>query len=124
MMNVVGKDSPKPLHCGMKLRLYREEKVFGPGVAELLEVVADTHSLRSAAVKMNMAYSKAWKLIKTAEEGLGFRLLKTATGGRQGGGALLTPQGEWVLRQYRAFEAECKQTMEQAYVRYFGELPL
>ena len=26
-----------PLHCGMTIRLYREDKVFGPGVAELLE---------------------------------------------------------------------------------------
>ena len=79
-----------PLHCGLTLRLYREEKVFGPGVAELLETVRDTRSLRSAAMRMDMAYSKAWKVIKEAEKGMGFSLLDTATGGKQGGGATLT----------------------------------
>ena len=29
-----------PLHYGITLRLYRDDKVFGPGVAELLETVA------------------------------------------------------------------------------------
>ena len=53
----------KRLHYGITLRLYREDKVFGPGVAELLETIAATHSLRSAAMRMDMAYSKAWKVI-------------------------------------------------------------
>jgi len=111
----------KPLHCGLSLRLYREEKVFGPGVAVLLETVRETHSLRSAAMRMDMAYSKAWKVIKAAEEGMGFSLLDTATGGRRGGGAALTAQAETLLTRYRAFEAECRQSMEAAYARHFGE---
>jgi molybdate transport system regulatory protein len=110
-----------PLHCGMTLRLYREEKVFGPGAAELLETVRETHSLRSAAMRMDMAYSKAWKVIKTAEKGLGYKLLDTATGGRKGGGAVLTPKAENLLLRYRAFEEEGKQAVEEAYRRYFGE---
>ena len=64
-----------PLHCGISLRLYRDEKVFGPGVAELLETIRETHSLRSAAMKMDMAYSKAWKVVKAAEKGMMAALL-------------------------------------------------
>ncbi len=109
-----------PLHCGITLRIYREDKVFGPGVAELLETVRETHSLRAAAMRMDMAYSKAWKVIKTAETGLGFPLLLTATGGRQGGGASLTEQAEKLLTDYRAFERECKQAVDAAYERHFG----
>ena len=110
-----------PLHYGITLRLYREQKVFGPGVAELLETVRDTCSLRSAAMRMDMAYSKAWKVIKEAEKGLGYPLLDTATGGRQGGGATLTPEAETLLTRYRAFEQESKQAVDAAYKRYFGE---
>ena len=109
-----------PLHCGITLRLYREEKVFGPGVAELLETVRQTHSLRSAAMRMDMAYSKAWKVIKEAEKGFGFALLDSATGGRQGGGATLTPEAEQLLTRFRAFEAECKLAMEAAYEKHLG----
>ena len=103
-----------PLHCGITLRLYRDEKVFGPGVAELLETVRDTRSLRSAAIRMDMAYSKAWKVIKEAEKGFGFALLDSATGGRQGGGATLTPEAETLLARDRAFEEECKQAVQAA----------
>ena len=110
-----------PLHCGITLRLYRDEKVFGPGVAELLETIHETHSLRSAAMKMDMAYSKAWRVIKTAETGLHVALLDSATGGKQGGGAKLTAEAEKLLRCYRAFEAECKQAVEKAYQRHFGD---
>jgi molybdate transport system regulatory protein len=110
-----------PLHFGMTLRLYRDEKVFGPGVAELLETVRDTRSLRSAAMRMDMAYSKAWKVIKAAEKGLGYPLLDTATGGRQGGGATLTPEAESLIARFRAFEKESRETVEAAYARYFPQ---
>lgn len=109
-----------PLHYGITLRLYREDKVFGPGVAELLETVRDTRSLRSAAMRMDMAYSKAWKVVKEAEKGFGFALLDTATGGRQGGGATLTPEAEALLARYRAFEKECIQAADAAYARYLS----
>jgi molybdate transport system regulatory protein len=110
-----------PLHCGMTLRLYREDKVFGPGVAELLETVRETRSLRSAAMRMDMAYSKAWKVINAAEKGLGYTLLDTATGGRQGGGATLTPDAEKLLARFRAFEKESREAVEAAFARYFSE---
>ena len=108
-----------PLHCGITLRLYRDSKVFGPGVAELLETVRNTRSLRSAAMKMDMAYSKAWKVINEAEKGLGFTLLDTATGGKQGGGATLTDDAERLLTHYRAFETESKRAVEAAYQKHF-----
>ena len=109
----------KPLHYGMTLRLYTEGKVFGPGVAELLETVRETRSLRSAAMRMDMAYSKAWKVIQEAEKGMGFPLLDTVTGGRQGGGATLTPEAETLLRRFRAFEQECREAADAAYEKYF-----
>ena len=109
-----------PLHFGMILRLYREDKVFGPGVAELLETVKTTRSLRSAAMRMDMAYSKAWKVIKAAEKGFGFALLDSATGGRQGGGATLTPEAETLLGRFRAFEAECRQAVDGVYQKHLS----
>ncbi|MEA4999335.1 MAG: LysR family transcriptional regulator [Candidatus Limiplasma sp.] len=112
----------KRLHYGITLRLYREEKVFGPGVAELLETIAATHSLRSAAMRMDMAYSKAWKVIKAAEQGLGFALLHNAVGGKQGGGATLTVAAEDLLARFRAFEAEVNQAVDAAYDRHFSDM--
>ena len=47
------------------VRLFAGEKCFGPGVAQLLHHVQEFHSLRSAAKAMNMAYSKAWTIVKS-----------------------------------------------------------
>jgi molybdate transport system regulatory protein len=46
--------------------------------------------------------------------------LDTATGGRQGGGATLTPEAETLLANFRAFERESRQAVETAYRKYFG----
>ena len=62
--------------------LQNGQRFFGPGVAELLERVREHRSLRAAAASMEMAYSKAWRIIHEAEEGFGFRLLDSTIGGR------------------------------------------
>ena len=103
------------------LRVYGEEKVFGPGIAELLERVDALHSLRKATIAMGMAYSKAWSIIKTAEKGLGFPLLETATGGRGGGGAELTERARRFLAAYRRFEQVVHEYADESFLELFGE---
>ena len=46
------------LHYGLSLRLYFEEKAFGPGLVALLRAVEKTGSLQRAARSMNMAYRR------------------------------------------------------------------
>ena len=47
---------------------------------------------------MGMAYSKAWRIVRSAEEALGCKLLDSTIGGRHGGGAALTEEAEALLR--------------------------
>lgn len=78
----------------MSVRIYQDEnKVFGPGIAQLLHRVRELHSLRAAASSMNMAYSKAWTVLRTAENALGYKLLYSSAGGKNGGGARTHPPG-------------------------------
>ncbi|MBO4915924.1 MAG: LysR family transcriptional regulator [Oscillospiraceae bacterium] len=88
------------LHPVLSLRLFTDRKCFGPGIAELLHRVDEHHSLRAAAQSMEMAYSKAWKITKNAEEGLGVKLLASSTGGKGGGGAELTDEARQFLAAY------------------------
>lgn len=87
----------------LSCRLFTDAKCFGPGVAQLLHAVQELHSLRAAALSMDMAYSKAWTIIKNSEKALGFPLLDSTTGGKGGGGAALTPEGARLLRAYDTF---------------------
>ena len=101
-------------------RLFTEEKAFGPGIAQLLHRVDELKSLRSAAASMEMAYSKAWTIIKNSEKALGYSLLYSSTGGKNGGGALLTPEGKELLQKYDEFCAEMKEYGDKLFAEKFG----
>lgn len=108
------------LHPAVTLRLYTDQKCFGPGVAMLLRRVRALHSLRSAALDMDMAYSKAWTILRNAENGLGFKLLHSTTGGRNGGGASLTEQGERLLDAYDACERELREHGRRLFLEHLA----
>ena len=96
-------------------------KFFGEGPLRLLRCVERTGSLRAAAIEMEMAYSKAIRLLKQAEANLGFPLTTRSTGGRDGGGSVLTPEGKRWLRQYEAYRDACVRANQELYRRFFPE---
>ena len=108
------------LHLGLTVRLFTDRQCFGPGVAELLRRVDEVHSLRAAAAAMEMAYSKAWKIIKSCEEALGCKLLLSAAGGRNGGGAVLTPEARQFLEAYEACCRELRAYADQRFAEHFA----
>ena len=111
----------KKLHTVLTIRLFTDEKCFGPGIATLLHHIEDLHSLRSASMKMNMAYSKAWTIVRNAEAQLGFKLLHSTTGGRHGGGATLTEEARGVLAAHDGFCPGVPETADALYEKYFSK---
>lgn len=77
---------------------------FGPGKAQLLELVEKEGSIRSAAAAMEMSYRRAWMLLQSIEKTFGTPAVATATGGKKGGGASLTRTGKALVALYRAVE--------------------
>lgn len=98
------------------------EKFFGEGPAQLLHGIEETGSLRSAAISMNMAYTKALKILKNAEAALGFPLTTRISGGKDGGGSTLTPEGKAFLRRYEAYRDACRETSRNLLRTYFPEI--
>ena len=109
----------KRLSYHMRLRVYREEKNFGPGVAELMQLVREKGSLSAAVKEMHMAYSKAWKIIKRAEEDLGFSMMEGQSGGEHGGKTVLTKEGEEFLDKYHAFVRESQEEVNRIFNKHF-----
>jgi molybdate transport system regulatory protein len=103
-----------------KVWLDRNGKAFGDGPYELLRRVERKMSLHRAATQMNMSYSKAWRLIHTMEERLGFALLERKVGGQSGGGSRVTPRGRDLLDRYERFRKEVKSGLEKIYRKHFG----
>lgn len=97
-------------------------KFFGEGPFRLLCSVERTGSLRAAAMEMEMAYSKASKLLKQAEANLGFSLTTRSAGGKDGGGSVLTPEGKRWLRQYEAYRNACVNANQALYKQFFPNI--
>lgn len=107
----------------VRFTIHNDDKFFGPGVASLLKLVADKGSLRMAANELNMAYSKAWKLVKRASDELGFKLLDSKTGGKSGGGATLTDKGRDFLNKYLEMDQKLHAHANELFKQYFPESP-
>lgn len=98
------------------------EKFFGEGPARLLQGIEEHGSLRSAAISMDMAYTKALKLLKNAEAALGFPLTTRTTGGKSGGGSTLTPEGKAWLSRYEAYATACAEANREMFRKYFPKV--
>ena len=98
------------------------EKFFGEGPARLLRAVERHGSLRSAAISMEMAYTKALKLTKQAEAALGYPLITRTTGGKDGGGSTLTPEGKRWLQTYEAYRDACVKSNQALYRQFFPKI--
>lgn len=95
------------------------QKFFGEGPARLLRGIEEKGSLRGAALAMEMAYTKALTIIKNAENALGYPLVIRVTGGKSGGGSVLTPEGKRWLRQYERYRDDCLKANQALYRHYF-----
>ena len=99
----------------------QNQKFFGEGPAQLLHAIETYGSLRRAAISMNMAYTKALKIIQNAEKALGFPLTIRATGGKTGGGSQLTLEGKEWLNTYEAYRNACIQANQRLYLEFFSQ---
>lgn len=76
-------------------------KFFGPGPAQLLELIDQEGSIAKAAKKMGMSYKKAWDLIYDLNFRGAHPYVLSHKGGKKGGGAELTEHGKNVISEYK-----------------------
>jgi molybdate transport system regulatory protein len=77
---------------------------IGIGKIELLEGISRSGSLSEAARQMRMSYRRAWLLLADLNASFKQSVARASTGGRGGGGAVLTPFGELLIAGYRKME--------------------
>nr|WP_300006206.1 molybdenum-binding protein [Tissierella sp.] len=111
----------KDLKFKNKIIVFNKEPAFGQGVARIMNLVRETKSLSKAYKIMDLSSSKGWKIIKRAEEDLGFELFNTVIGGKDGGNSELSQEGKDILNRYNAFVDEVDRESERLFKKYFSD---
>ena len=84
---------------------------LGRGKMQLLEHIRETGSISAAGRAMDMSYRRAWLLVSAMNQMFKQPVVSSQRGGKQGGGAAITPFGEDLLKRFRAMEKTVAQTL-------------
>jgi len=113
-------------HNGLDIRskLWIEaggEPVFGRGRRFLLEAIDSHGSINQAAQEVDISFRKAWGHIKAMEDRLGVKLVDRQTGGKNGGGAVLTIEARKFLKKYEAMEKGIQEIVDKRFKKVFRQ---
>ncbi len=76
----------------------------GSGRIELLKHIRETGSISKAAKSMNMSYKAAWDSVAVMNKMTGKILVSRISGGKNGGGSVLTDEGLEFISRYEKYE--------------------
>ena len=79
---------------------------IGPGKIQLLENIQSCGSISAAGRAMDMSYKRAWDLVDEINRICRHPAVERQTGGKNGGGAVLTPFGISLVARYRKIERD------------------
>jgi len=79
-------------------------RAIGPGKIALLEAIGETGSISAAARKLRMSYRRAWVLVDDLNRRVSKPVVLAMPGGKDGGGARLSPTGHRLVALYRDIE--------------------
>lgn len=85
---------------------------LGRGKIELMEHIVATGSISAAGRAMDMSYRRAWLLVDALNHMFQEPVIESQRGGKQGGGAGLTPFGEELLARFRGMEVRMRETLQ------------
>ena len=98
--------SAKPLpQLSVRIDLDAEDRI-GPGKIQLLEKIQQFGSISAAGRAMDMSYKRAWDLVDEINRICRQPAVERQTGGKNGGGAALTPFGTSLVARYRKIERD------------------
>jgi len=91
-------------------------------LVRLLTLIEKKGSIRSAAQESGLSYRKAWGDLRAAEKFLGFSLVDTFRGGKEGGQTRLTEDGADLVRGFSQLHQDFDRAIYQTTREFFHKL--
>ncbi|MGE6741094.1 winged helix-turn-helix domain-containing protein [Allorhizobium pseudoryzae] len=101
----------QPIRLVLRLDLPPGSRL-GRGKIELLEHIRETGSISAAGRAMDMSYRRAWLLVDALNQMFEEPAVEPQRGGKQGGGAQLTPFGDLLITRFRQMEQKAAAAMQ------------
>ena len=92
---------------------FTEHSSIGPGKILLLEAIRDAGSLSQGARNIGMSYRRAWLLLDSLKQSFREPVTLASTGGKDGGGMLVTQFGDALIKTYRELERDFAKLAER-----------
>jgi len=118
----MAKSSAKSLpSLSVRIDLAPEGRI-GPGKIQLLEQIHEHGSISAAGRAMEMSYKRAWDLVDEINRICRQSAVEPQTGGKNGGGAVLTPFGITLVKRYRKIERDAAGAVRRELQALRGEI--
>ena len=108
-MSASSKTAPKLI---FRLQFDPENRI-GRGKIQLLSHIRETGSISAGGRAMDMSYRRAWLLVDEMNRLFRQPVVESQRGGKQGGGAVLTPFGEALIARYHAMEEKAQAALAE-----------
>jgi molybdate transport system regulatory protein len=110
---MMSRPATRPLpQLSLRIDLDGDERI-GPGKILLLENIREHGSISAAGRAMDMSYKRAWDLVDEINRICRHPAVTPQTGGRNGGGAMLTPFGAALVARYRKIERDAARAVRK-----------
>ncbi len=93
---------------------------FGYGIAEILQAVERSGTIKGAAHDLGKSYRHVWGRVKEAEEALGRQLVVTQVGGQEARRSSLTPEARRLVTSFLALHRRMGDLLAEEFSRAFS----
>jgi molybdate transport system regulatory protein len=98
------------------------EARIGPGKIQLLESIQACGSISAAGRAMDMSYMRAWVLVDEINRICRRAAVERQVGGKNGGGAILTPFGLSLVARYRKIERSAESAAHKELLELLADM--
>ncbi len=122
MTVINGKKRHKTYHLRGRVWIEGEEGTFlGYGRVILLERIKALGSISAAARSMQMSYRHAWRLVDSMNRHSKTPVVEKTTGGKGGGGAVVTKSGQQAIDLYWAVSDAMQDFLDEGTKKFCHE---